>query len=163
MLLYLGGLMELTGDLIEAYQRDYLEVKCLNEWALSLLESGFEGEAVLTAASCPDLSWQDVRFYFNKILKELKIADDLDQNIEAIKQQVFLDEYKKGLRLGSELLYKFDSLRKQVGFYDMVGFTIIGDDYKGECKVGYHTLDRKLYGEDLEKEIRAHLKKACRI
>ncbi len=153
----------LTGDLIEAYHRNYLKVEYLNKWAISLLESGYEGEAVITAASCPDLTWQEVPIYFKKILKELNITDNLDQNIEKLKEKVFLEEYKLGLRLGGELLSKFDSLRRGIGFYNMVGLTIVSDDYNGPDKSGYHTLDRKLYGEDLEKEIRYHLIRAGKI
>ncbi len=130
---------------------------------LKLLESNYESEAIIIAVSCPNLSWQEVNFYFKKILKELNITNDIDSNIEKLKQTVFLEEYKLGLRLGGQLLTRFDSLRKEIGFYDMVGLTIIDDDYEGEDKGGYHTLDRKLYGEDLEKEIRVHLEKAGKI
>ncbi|MBC8061546.1 MAG: hypothetical protein H7Y18_12895 [Clostridiaceae bacterium] len=153
----------LTGDLIEAYHRGYLDVEYLNKWAMELLESNYESEGVIIAASCPDLSWQEVNFYFKKILNELNITNDIDNNIEKLKQKVFLKEYKLGFRLGGQVLSRFDSLRKEIGFYDMVGFTIIGDDYEGEDKGGYHTLDRKLYGQDLEKEIRIHLQRAGKI
>ena len=153
----------LTGDLIQAYYGGYLKVVSLNKWALNILELGYESEAIIIAASSPDLSWEQIQFYFKKILKELNITNDLDNNIESLEQQVFLKEYKQGLRLGGELLHTFDTLRKEIGFYDMVGFTIIGDDYKGNDKVGYHTLDRMLYGEELEKEIRIHLEMAGKL
>ena len=153
----------LTGDLIEAYHRNYLNVEYLNKWAMELLESNYESEAIIIAASCPDLSWQEVISYFKKILEELDITNDIDSDIEKLKQKVVLEEYKLGLRSGGELLSSFDSLRQEIGFYDMVGFTIIGDDYEGEDKAGYHTLDRKLYGEDLEKEIRVYLEMSGKI
>jgi hypothetical protein len=155
--------MILTGDLIEAYQRNFLNVSDLNIWAVSLLESGYDSEAVLIAASCSDLHWQEVRKYFAKILKELNITENIDENTEKVKEQVFLNEYQMGLRLGGQLLQKFDNLRKEIGFYNMVGFTIAGDEYKGNYNNGYHTLDRKLSGDELEKEIRKHLKNAHKI
>lgn len=153
----------LTGDLIEAYHRNYLKIEDLNKWSISLLESGYEGEAVITAASCPDLSWQEVPVYFKKILKELNITDDLDHDIEKLKERIFLEEYKLGLRSGGALLHKVDSLRREIGFYDRIGLTIIGDEYTGTDKSGYHTLDRKLYGEKLEREIRYQLIMAGKI
>lgn len=146
-----------TGDLLVAYSRNYLDSKQLNDWAISLLEQGYNGKNINIAASCEELSWQDVQVYFKKILKELNITSDLDSNIDSMKQKIFLEEYKAGLRLGGELLHELDSLRKEIGFYDMIGLTIIGDDYKGKRKGGYHTLDKKLYGEALENEIRLHL------
>jgi hypothetical protein len=155
--------MIIIGDLIEAYHRNYLDAKDLNEWALALLEAGYEGEAVITAAACADLTWAEVAIYFKRILKELNITDNLEYNIDKVKEEVFLREYILGLRLGGQILQKFDNLRKEIGFYDIVGFTMIGDDYKGKEQSGYHTIDRKLFGEDLENEIRIHLKRARKI
>ncbi|QHW33234.1 hypothetical protein GZH47_22220 [Paenibacillus rhizovicinus] len=74
-----------------------------------------------------------------------------------------MGEYKKGLRLGGEILKKFENIRKEIGFYEMVGLTITGDDDEGEHTSGYHTLDGKLYGDQLENEIRIHLKRAGKI
>jgi hypothetical protein len=149
--IFLGGNMILTGDVIEAYHRNYLNADLLNKWALVLLESGFEWEAIPFAASCPDLSWHEVPVYLRRILRELGVAVDIDDNIEKIKEDVFLQEYQIGKRSEGELLKKFDRLRKEIGFSSMIGFTIVGDEYEGESRSGYHTLDRRLYGEDLEK------------
>ncbi|MNC13979.1 hypothetical protein D3C75_617420 [compost metagenome] len=135
----------------------------MNRWAITLLESGIEGDAVLVAASCPDLSWHEVPIYFRRILREIGVTVNIDDNIEKIKEDVFLHEYLIGKRLGGELLKKFDRLRKEIGFSSMIGFTIVGDDNEGKNRNGYHTLDQMLYGEALEKEIRFCLHKAGKI
>lgn len=65
-----------------------------------LTETDYSSEAILTAAGCAELSWQEVNYYFKEILADLKITEDIN------------------------------------------------------AKGGYHTLDRKLYGEELEQYIR---------
>jgi hypothetical protein len=155
--------MVLLGDLISMYQRNILDSKDLNEWAYSLLELGKESETILIAASCADIYWEEVLKYFKTILGELKITDDLDSNIENIKQEIILEEYNNGLRSGGNLLHENDNLRKEICFPDMIGLTIIGDDYNGNDKPGYHTLDRRLYGDELEKEIKKYLIKTNKI
>lgn len=154
---------KLTGDLIEAYHRHYLDAEELSEWATDLLVNGHETESIIMAAACPDLSWEEVGPTFKRILKELEVTADLDSDVEGIKKEVYLSEYRQGLRPGGEVLKKFDDLRREIGFPDMVGFTILGNDYEGNEKAGYHTLDRKLHGEKLEREIRKHLEKAGKV
>jgi hypothetical protein len=153
----------LTGDLIDAYHRNYLNAEQLNAWAMELLEAGKDSVTIIAVAACSDLPPEQVGVSFKRILNELNVTKDLDSDVGAVKKRVFLEEYQRGLRPGAQVLQKFDDLRREIGFPDMVGFTILGDDYRGSERVGYHTLDRKLYGESLEKEIRRYLERAGKI
>jgi hypothetical protein len=153
----------LTGDLIEAYHRQRLTGSQLSAWAVELVVAGKDSESIIRAAANPGLPPEHVGVYFRKILKELQILDHLDDDIAAIKKKVFLEEYRKGLRPGAQVLKIFDDLRREIGFPSQIAHTILGDDYRGNERAGYHTLDRKLHGDLLEKEIRRYLERAGKI
>lgn len=150
----------LTGDVLESHQCGILTSDDLNAWAEELLLDGRDSDAIVFAAANSDLDWQDVRRLFAAICRDLGLSDNLEDEIESIKRRVWIEEYRQGQRSGSELLHKFDDLRREIGFPEQPYLRLIPDNADGTNDSGYYGGDSWIHGEELELAAQKYLSRA---
>lgn len=150
----------LTGDVLEAAHRSFLDGKSLADWAEALLTAGFDSDKIIEAVANPDMHWEKVKPLFVAMCRELGLSTDPYAEIEAMKQEVMIEEYRRGHRTAGELLWKFDTLRKTIGFPQSVYCRLIEDNDDGTNDSGFYSDDRQLHGVKLDKAIIPHLERA---
>jgi hypothetical protein len=150
----------LTGDVLEAAHRSYLGSSDLANWADALLTAGFDSDAVIDAVGNPDMHWEKVKRLFLAMCRELGLSTDPFVEIETLKQEVMIEEYRRGHRSAGELLWRFDDLRKRIGFPQSVHFRLIEDNDGGTNESGYYIDDKRMHGVKLDEAIRPFLESA---
>jgi hypothetical protein len=150
----------LTGEIIDWFEMKILNGQKLSQWAEQLLVEGHDTRDICMAAASPDAHWEDVHRWFVTICRQLGISDQIDREAMQVKERVMIDEYRQGLRKGADLLKRFNALRKQIGFPELVIYRIIPDAPDGTNASGYYSLDSGLTGEQLEEAIRPYFEKA---
>ncbi len=102
---------KLTGDVLEACHRRYLDGRDLAAWADALLTAGFDSDAIIEAVANPEMHWETVPGLFSRMCRDVGLSPDVAAEIGALKQEVMLEEYWRGQRPAAELLHRFDDLR----------------------------------------------------
>jgi hypothetical protein len=110
----------LTGDVLEACHRQYLDGSDLAAWAEELLLAGFESDAIIDALGNSEIHWEKVPGLFSRICRDVGLSEDVAGEVDALKQQVMIEEYRHGYRRAAELLHRFDDLRKRVGYPERI-------------------------------------------
>lgn len=135
---YLGHLLEKYYD---DRQRGILKNRWddhLTLWALDMLEADYSSPALLEAAG--GFNWERTHDLFEAILVELHIADDPSTIDDNFIDNIFIEEYKRGvIASGCELLFHRGHLRKKINFpyYVYHGkYYPYGDS--GRFKLGWH-------------------------
>jgi hypothetical protein len=151
---------KLTGDVLEACHRRYLDGSDLAAWAEALLTAGFDSDAITRALASPDLHWQDVPALFTAMCRDVGLSQGIMAEVAVLKQEVMTEEYRRGQREGTELLHRFDDLRKDVGFPEQLMMRLLEDNDDGTNDSGYYGMDSRQHGQALESLVREYLAKA---
>jgi hypothetical protein len=151
---------KLTGNMLEACDRGYLDGGDLAAWAEALLTAGFDSDAITRAVASPDLHWQEVPALFGAMCRDVGLSQDAAAEVPALKQEVMIEEYRRGYRQGAELLWRFDDLRKRIGFPEMVEMRLLEDNRDGTNNSGYYGMDSRQHGQALENLARKCLERA---
>jgi hypothetical protein len=151
---------KLTGDVLEACHRQYLDGTDLAAWAEALLTAGFDSDAIIEAVANPDMHWEKVPAVFSRMCREVRLSDKVGDEVAALKQEVMIEEYRHGHRQAAELLHRFDDLRKRIGFPEMIVLRIRGDNNDGSNDSGYYGSESKKRGAELDALVRKYLEKA---
>ncbi len=152
----------LLGDLLEAAQRNYLDGNDLCAWAEALLNSGIETPVIIEALVSDDLHWQEVPELFSRMCFEMGVCENPYEEIELLKERIYIEEYCNNLRTGSLLLQKFDGLRKRIGFPEMVTTRILPDNPDGTNDSGHYGMDKRCSHEVLENAVVEALSRASK-
>jgi hypothetical protein len=151
---------KLTGDVLEASHRRYLEGSDLAAWAEALLTAGFDSDAIGEAVANPDLHREKVPALFSRMCHEVGLTPDIGTEVAALKQEVMIEEYRHGHRQAAELLHRFDDLRKRIGFPEPIDLRILEDNEDGTNDSGYYGSQSRKHGPELDAVVRRHLEKA---
>lgn len=151
---------KLSGAVLEAYHRKFLDGSDLAAWAEALLTSGFESDAIIEAVGNADMHWEKVPRVFSQMCIDLGLSTDVSTEVASLKQEVMIEEYRHGHRKASELLHRFDDLRKRVGFPESIDIRILEDNGDGTNDSGYYTRLSQRHGLELERLCRTHLEQA---
>jgi hypothetical protein len=151
---------KLTGDVLEACHRQYLQGSDLAEWGEALLTAGFESESIIEAVANPDMHWEKVSDLFSRMCREVGLSKDAASEVASLKQEVMIEEYRRGQRSAAELMQRFDDLRKEIGFPEPVHCRIMEDNADGTNESGYYIDSRNLHGTQLETLVRQYLERA---
>jgi hypothetical protein len=150
----------LTGNVLEVAHRSYLTGSELANWADALLTAGFDSDKVIEAVANPDMHWEKVKPLFAAVCRELRLSDDPYAEIAALKQEVMIEEYRQGYRSSAELMWRFDELRKRIGFPQSVHCRLIEDNNDGTNDSGFYSDDKQTHGVKLEEAICDYLQRA---
>ncbi len=148
----------LTGDILEAQHRGYLQAAELSEWAEALILAGYDSESITEALGNPDMHWQEMPRIFSEICRDVGLSPEVSAEIESLKQQVMVEEYRHGQRQGTELFQRFDDLRKRAGFPEPIHFRLMEDNADGSNDSGYYS-DSNQHGPELESLVAKALEK----
>jgi hypothetical protein len=151
---------KLTGDVLKACHRQYLDGSHLAAWAEALLTTGFESDAVIEAIANPDMHWQKVPVLFSRMCRDIALSEDIGAEVAALKQEVMIEEYRHGHRRAPELLHRFDELRKSIGFPEPIDMRILEDNDDGTNDSGYYGSQSRKHGPELGTLARRYLDKA---
>ena len=158
---YLGHLLEKYYD---DCQRSVFKNRWddhLTLWALDMLEADYSSPALLEAAG--GFNWGRAHGLFEAILAELHIAEDPSTIDDDFIDNIFIEEYKRGvIASGCELLFHRGHLRKKIGFpyYVYHGkYYPYGDS--GRFKLGWHVDEvPDLHTDRLERIVTDFLREA---
>ena len=158
---YLGHLLEKYYD---DCQRSVFKNRWddhLTLWALDMLEADYSSPALLEAAG--GFNWERTHGLFEAILAELHIAEDPSTIDDDFIDNIFIEEYKRGvIASGCELLFHRGHLRKKIGFpyYVYHGkYYPYGDS--GRFKLGWHVDEvPDLHTDRLERIVTDFLREA---
>lgn len=151
---------KLTGDMLEAYHHRNLQGSDLAEWGEALLTAGFDSEAIIEAVANPEMHWEKVPGLYSRMCREVGLSNDVASEVVFLKQEVMIEEYRRGQRSAAELMQRFDDLRKRIGFPEPVHCRLMEDNADGTNDSGYCTDSRKLRGTQLEVVVRQYLERA---
>jgi hypothetical protein len=151
---------KLTGDVLEACHRRYLNGSDLAAWAEALLTAGFESEAIIEALANPEMHWESVPGLFSRMCRDVGLSQNVAAEVAALTQDVMLEEYRRGQRSAAELLHRFDDLRKLIGFAEPVDMRILSDNEDGTNDSDYYGSQSRKHGPELESLARKYLQKA---
>lgn len=151
---------KLTGDVLEAAHRRYLDGADLAAWAEALLNLGIESSAIVEAVGNPDMHWQRVDPLFSRMCQDIGLSNDVSMEIPSLKQEVMIEEYRRGYRQAGELLHRFDDLRKRIGFPEPLELRILEDNDNGTNDSGYYGIESRKYGAELDAMARRYLANA---
>jgi len=151
---------KLTGDILEAFHRNYLKGSDLADWARVLMFEDFDSNAVIEAFVTTNMHWEKVPIVFSAICREVGLSQDIATEIASVKQEVMIEECRRGLRKAAELFHHFDDLRKRVGFPEMIELRILPDNPNGTNDSGYYGINSRKHGNAFEDSIRDCLTKA---
>ena len=151
---------KLTGDVLEAWERRYLDGSDLAEWAEELLAAGFECGPIIEALASHDVHWQELPLLLSSICREIGLSGDVTAEIANLKQEVMIEEYRHGHRQAAELLHRFDDLRKRVEFPEPIDFRLLEDGDDGSNDSGYYGSQSRKRGKELESLARLFLQRA---
>ena len=151
---------KLTGDVLEACHRQHLEGADLAAWAEALLTAGLESDAIIEAVANPDLHWEKVPALFSRMCHDIGLSQDIAAEVTALKQEVMIEEYRRGHRQAAELLHRFDDLRKRIGFPEPIDLRLLEDNDDGTNDSGYYGSQSRKHGPELETLVRIYLDKA---
>src|SRR5262245_49539498 len=151
---------KLTGDVLEACHRQYLQGRDLAEWGEALLAAGFDSEAIIEAVANPEMHWEKVPGLYSRMCREVGLSEDVASEVASLKQDVMIEEYRRGQRPAAELMQRFDDLRKRIGFPEPIHCRIMEDNSDGTNDSGYYTDSRRLHGTQLEALVRQYLDRA---
>ncbi|MBL8818545.1 MAG: hypothetical protein JNL58_21130 [Planctomyces sp.] len=151
---------KLTGDVLEACHRRYLDGADLAGWAEALINAGYDSEAIIEAVANRDMHWEKVPALFSRMCRELGLSDDVANEVAGLKEEVMIEEYRHGHRQASELLHRFDDLRKRIGFPEPIDVRIMEDNDDGTNDSGYYGSRSRKRGSELDALARKQLEKA---
>ena len=151
---------KLTGEVLEAYHRQYLSASDLAAWAEALLTAGFESDAIVQAVASPDLHWEKVPALFAAMCRDVGLSRDVQAEAAALKQEVMIEEYRRGHRPATELLHRFDDLRRRIGFPEPIDMRLLEDNEDGTNDSGYYGSQSRKHGRELETLVGKYLDKA---
>jgi hypothetical protein len=151
---------KLTGDVLEAWERRYLEGSDLAEWAEALLAAGFECGPILEALASHDVHWQRLPLLLSSICREIGLSEDVTGEIANLKREVMIEEYRYGHRQAAELLHRLDDFRKRIEFPEPVDFRLLEDNADGSNDSGYYGSESRKRGKELEDLARHFLQRA---
>jgi len=149
----------LTGDILEAFHRQYLDGSDLASWSEELLTLGFNSDAIIEALSNPEMHWQEVPVIFSKICSDIGLSADVVNEVESLKLSTMLEEYRHGYRQALQILHRFDELRVNIGFPEPIEFRLMEDNPNGTNESGYYGSQSKKSGNEFEKLACKHLDK----
>jgi hypothetical protein len=147
-----------TSQILHRYYRKTLTEKSLVKWAESLLSEGFESDDVFLLLSEPDLHFLELPKYVERMCREFGFCQDFSDPRAAFKK-VSLDEYKKGVLSGPELIFHFDEIRQQSGFPEHLTWYIKDDEPDGTNLSGLCSDETKTSGQALEVYVDKYLAK----
>jgi hypothetical protein len=150
----------LTGDVLEACQRQYLNGSDLAAWAEELLLAGFESDAITYAVGNPAMHWEKISGLFSRICRDVGLSEDVADEVDALMQQVMIEEYRHGHRRAAELLHRFDDLRKRVGYPERIDMRILVDNQDGTNDSGFYGCQSGKHGHALETLVCEYLENA---
>ena len=150
----------LTGDVLEAFHRKYLDGSDLASWSEDLLTAGFSSDAIIEALSDPEMHWQTVPIIFSKICFDIGLSTNVAKEICSLKRATMLEEYRHGHRQALEMLHRFDELRIDTGFPESIEFRLLEDNSDCTNASGYYGSQSKRFGEELENLARTYLGRA---
>jgi hypothetical protein len=150
----------LTGEVLDAFHRQYLDASALSNWAIELLAAGYESESIISAAAISEKHWQDVTHLFTAICRDIGLSQDIESEVAAVRREVMIEEYRRGYRQGAELLHRNDDLRKEIGFPEQVVCLLLEDNDDGTNDSGYYDWDHRIHGKELEDSIHVYLRRA---
>lgn len=113
----------------------------LAEWALNMLEAGYDSPALVEAAC--GVEWERTCRVFEALLAELGIAPGPDAIDDDLIDSVCIEEYKRGyIDTSCHLLWQRDHLREKLGYpYHLhLGKYYTSDD--AWFQLGWHTVER---------------------
>jgi hypothetical protein len=151
---------KLTGDVLEAFHRRYLDGADLAAWAESLLTAGYDSDAIIEAVANPDMYWEKVPGVFSRMCHEVGLSENVSSEVAPLKEAVMIEEYCRGHRQAVELLHRFDELRKRIGFPEPIDARIMEDKDDGTNDSGYYGSKSRKRGPELEALARRQLEKA---
>ncbi|OEC32569.1 hypothetical protein A7D25_23420 [Pseudomonas sp. 21C1] len=149
----------LTGDILEAFHRQYLDGNDLASWSEELLIAGFNSDAIIEAMSNPEMHWPEVPVLFSKICSDIGLSTDVINEIESLKLSTMLEEYRHGYRQALQILQRFEELRVNIGFPEPIEFRLMEDSPNGKNESGYYGIQSKKSGNELEELACKHLDK----
>ena len=115
-----------TGDILEDYCTFGIKPDRLAAWALTLLDEGFESDAIYEVAGNPRITWQEAEPYFIKICRDIELSRDVSQERKTLRTSVWLSEYTKGIRSACSICQR-DEVRRAIGYPDVVTLEIYVD------------------------------------
>jgi len=151
---------KLTGDILHAFYRRYLTGKDLAEWAESLLTAGFDSDAITIALGNPDMHWERVSPLFTSICLDVGLSNDITSEIAGVTKLAMIAECRHGLREPAEILWRFDDLRRQIRFPEMIEFKLLDDNAEGKNDSGFYGIESRKHGKALDQHIRECMAKA---
>ena len=125
------------------------------------MTAGFESDAIIQAVASPDLHWQDVPKLFSKMCREVGLSEDIASEVEGVKQEVMIEEYRQGYRQAAELMHRFDDLRQRIGFPEPLEMRLCEDNDDGTNDSGYYGIKSRMHGPELENLAREYLERAA--
>ncbi len=140
---------KLSGDILEAYHRNYLSGPELSEWAEALILAGYDSDAINEALANPDSHWQELPELFKRICRDVGLSPDVSIDTEQVKKEAMIEEFRCGHRRGAELFQRFDDLRQRAGFAEPIHFRLMQDNPDETNDSGYYT-DSMSHGPELE-------------
>lgn len=140
----------LTGDILEAFHRQYLDGSDLASWSEELFTAGFNSDTIIEALSDPEMHWQEVPVIFSKICSDIGLSVDVANEIESLKLSTMLEECRHGYRQGLQILHCFDELRVNIGFPEPIEFRLVEDNPDGTNESGYYGSQSKKSGNEFE-------------
>lgn len=150
----------LTGRVLEAFHDRHLDGRKLAAWADALLDAGFDSGAIIEAVVDPEMHWQRIPGLFTQICCDVGLCPDVASEVAALKQEVMIEEYRRGYRNAAELLFRFEDLRKRIGFPEMVIMRLLEDNDDDTNDSGFYGSDSGKHGTELEALVRTFLERA---
>ena len=151
----------LTGDMLDAAQRNFLDGQMLCDWAEALIINGTETDAIIEALGNPDLHWERINRLFALICEEIGICEELsDDMIHLLFEEAMIEEYRHGYRTAGELLHRNDELRKRIGLPEQVMLRIMEDNDDGTNDSGFYSLHSQQTGPSFDEMMTQYLVRA---
>ncbi|MEQ1904924.1 MAG: hypothetical protein ABL888_12125 [Pirellulaceae bacterium] len=150
---------KLTGDVLEACHRRYLDGADLSGWAEALLIAGYDSDAIIEAIGNPGMHWERVPAVFSRMCSEVGLSEDVANEIPTLKEEVMIEEYRQGHRQAADLLHRVDDFRKRIGFPETIEVRIMEDNDDGTNDSGYYGSQSRIRGTELEALARRHLER----
>jgi hypothetical protein len=97
---------------------------------------------------------------FSRMCRDVGLSDDVANEVDAIKQEVIIEEYRRGHRQATELLHHFDDLRKCIGYPERIDMRLLEDNQDGTNDSGFYGSESGKHGQVLEALARDYLERA---
>jgi hypothetical protein len=89
--------------------------------------------------------------------RDVGLSQDVAAEVSGLKQQVMIEEYRRGHRQAAELLHRFDDIRKRIGFPKPIEMRILEDNEDGTNDSGYYGIESRKHGPELQSLARKYL------